>query len=105
MLVLLILGLIGPDLDEPLTDLHLAKVAQQFNWNDLYKLLIRLELSVKEIKAFQDDYGSNALNVAFLCLRKWRMRKNGTVGDLVTAMRDMDLDVHAACKVRDCLYL
>lgn len=93
------LGLGETDLAQCPSELHLAKFAQQFHWMDLYQFLIRLGLKDAEIKAIQTDYGENQLNVAFLCLRKWRMKTNHTIGKLVDVLREMEVDIHSACKV------
>ena len=100
LFLFLVIGLIGTDLFGAPSELQLAKLALQFTWMDFYALAIRIGLKDTEINAFRDDYGTNLLNVAFLCLRKWRLKTNGTVSDLVKAIKDMELDIHKACKVR-----
>lgn len=92
-------GLIKADLDERPTELHLVKLAQQFNWRDMCNLLVNLKLSVTEREAFEEDYDRNLRNVAFLCLRKWKLQTNGTVGDIIRAMTNAELNTHAACKM------
>lgn len=69
------------------TDLHLAKLALHFTtWEDLRSPVISMGLKVSEININEVDYGGNLLNVMFLCLRMWRNKTSGTVGDLINAI-------------------
>lgn len=92
-------GISREDNKEIPTDRQLAKLVRQIRWEDMYTLVIRLGLDLPEIQAFHEDYGSNHLNLAFLCLRKWRLKTNKTIKHLVYALQDVGLDIHMACKV------
>lgn len=95
-------GLGGTDLQEKPTDLHLSKLALQlFFREDVYSLVIRLVLTVEELERTRLDRGDNSLNFAFLCLRQWKQKTDGTVGDIIDALKDscVNLNVHIACHV------
>lgn len=93
------IGLKGTDLTEKPSELHLAKLARQFSWIDMYNLVIKLGLDVPTIQAIEVDNAGNVLNAMFQCLFKWKKKTEGTVGHLIKAMQEMNIDVHAACKV------